>query len=331
MKAVLKTELKFNKTLTLISLICCVFGIGLAFAGELCLPFTASLLAVLYLYDSRSQRRLSLLVSVGIVTVNTAATLFLGGYSSILAIESVVLALIISLCYQKSQSKTEAVLYATLTATVFLVLSFLAIPIISERVFSFDVVKSFYIEVYNTLKQVFVDTFMEFYNSLGDEVAAIAITAADIEETFERAAYMLISVIVIFGFAIAGITFKLFSTLVKRLDSDVKSIIAWRFSMPQLYAYFFMVLVIVNLFVSNDTSVLALAVANLYNIFLYVYAYIGVRLVYEHFASRHNRFFVLTAIAIILLLVSSFAVQLLAMIGVFYSLYRNKIQRIGGH
>ena len=330
MKAVLKSELNFKKTLTLISVLSAVFGIGLSLFGEFCLPLAAAALAVLYLYDIRSQKRLSLLISLAVVALNATITVILGGYSAVLAIEAVLLALVINVCYRKNTSKAEAALYATIIATVFLVLALAAIPIIAERSVSLDVIKDFYTEIYESLKQAFVNMFTEMYKNLGEDYAAMNITTADLEAVFERAAYMLISVVVIVGFAIAGFSLKLFSACVTRLDADTTRIVSWKFAMPALYAYFYMALTIINLFTSSSTGVFALAMTNLYNIFLYVYAYVGIKLIYGHFSAKHNRFVVALIIAAILSLSSSLAVQIFAMIGVFYSLYRSKIQRLNG-
>ncbi len=328
MNSVLKSELNYKKTMMLISVLSMLFGIGLSFFGELCLPFASAALAMLYLYDSRSKKQLSFLVSAGVFAVNIIVSIFSGTYSAILAIEAIILAFVMCICYRKGTGKAGTALYTTAISSVFFILFLIAIPMIAQRTVSFDAVKTFYTDIYNVLKQTFIDAFNELYASLGDEAAMLDITTADIEAVFARAAYMLISFVVIIGFTVAGFSLKCFKAAVKRLDDDTMRISSWDFCMPSLYGYFFMFLVLVNAFMSASLGVFELAMANLYNIFLCVYAYVGLKLVYRHFSAKRSKLFVLILIAVILLLASSLAVQILAMVGVFHSFYRNKINSV---
>ena len=319
-----------KKTLLILAIVSAVSGLGLCIATELCLPIAAATLAVLYLYDSESQGKLSLGISVLVFVANLVAMFFIGGYSLVLAAEAIALACAIKFCYTKSVSKTATVLYTTVIAAIFMVLAFIAIPVIIEGALSADVVKAFYTELYDSLKQVFVSTVKDIYASLYATEGGAVIGADDIELIFERAAYMLISLVVICALIISGITLKIFSAFVTRLDSEPMRVAEWKFEMPVIYGYFFMALSLASFFTSSSMSVFALAMSNLYNIFLFIYAYIGTKMVYDRLSAKRSKVFAFILILVIILIAFSLSVQILALIGVFYSIYRNKIKTLNG-
>ena len=327
----IKSTLNEKKTLTILAVLSVVFGIGMCFVTEICLPLAAAVLAVLYLYDSSSSRSLSTVVSVSVIAINLAATLFVGGYSVVTAFGAVLLACITWLCYSKNASKCAAVLYSTIAASAIIALSFVSIPMLIERSFSFDVVKEFYTALYISLKQSFAVAIDQLYAGVSAVEAGIGISPEQFDIVFERATYMLISILVIVGFAIAGITLKIFSAFVSRLDSDSDRVVNWKFEMPILYAYFFMALSLINLFASSSMSVFAISMSNLYNVFLFVYAYVGMRVAHNHFAAKRGKIGVTLIMLVIILLAFSLSIQVLALVGVFYSIYRNRVQKLGGN
>ena len=330
-KIMLKSSLNNKKTLVLLAVISVISGIGLCFVAEFCLPIVAAILAVLYLYDSSSGRILSVVISIFILLANAITVLFVGGYTVILALESVLLAVVIAACYSKGATKTGTVFYTTVIAAAFVVLAFISIPIIAERTFSFEVVENFYSHLYDTLERSFVITLSDVYANMDMGGAEINIGTEELESVFERATYMLISIVIICALAIVGIAFKIFSALVAKLDSEPTKIAEWKFEMPVLYAYFFMALSLINIFTASSMSVFAISVSNLYNVFLCVYAYVGIKMIYNRFSEKHNKLVVRLIIFAIILLVFSFAVQIFALIGVFYSIYQNKLQKLGGN
>jgi uncharacterized protein len=327
----IKSTLNSRKTLILLSVLSVIFGISMCFVTELCLPFAAATLAVLYLYDLSSSKVLSTVISVSVVAINLAATILLGGYSAVTALGAVLLAGITGICYSKNISKCATVLYSTIAATAIIVLSFVSIPIIIEGTFSLEVIGEFYTALYDSLEQSFLMMVDQIYSSVSASDAVINMTPEDFEAVFERAAYMLISIGIIAGFAISGITLKIFSAFVSRIDSDPQRVTTWRFEMPVLYAYFFMALSLINLFASSSMSIFAISMNNLYNVFLFVYAYIGLRVAHDHFAAKRGKIGVTLIMLVIIFLAFSLSIQILALVGVFYSIYRNRIQKFGGN
>lgn len=330
-KLMLKSSLNNKKTMLILAILSAMLGALLCVASEFCLPILAAVLAVLYFYDSSSSRSLSCGISILVLLVNIASCILSGGYSFVLALEAVLLAAAITVCYSKGATKASTVLYTTVIASVFIVLSFASIPMIAERAISLDAVKDFYDALYATLKQSFVALLSDVYANVDIGGTEISISTEEIELAFDRVAYMLISIVIIFGLAIAGITLKIFSAFVSRLDSEPLKVSEWKFEVPVLYAYFFMALSLINIFTVSSMSVFALSMSNLYNVFLCVYAYVGIKMMYNRFSEKHSKFVVRLVIFAIILLAFSFAVQIFALIGVFYSIYQNKIQKLGSN
>ncbi|MBQ8414510.1 MAG: hypothetical protein IJX58_04605, partial [Clostridia bacterium] len=92
-----------------------------------------------------------------------------------------------------------------------------------------------------------------------------------------------------------------------------------------VYAYFYILLVILSLFATNADSIFAVSVLNLYNIFMVVFAYVGFTVSLDTLKNRMKPVTATLVLIAVLLIFASFAAQILAAFGVLYSIRNEKL------
>ena len=121
-----------------------------------------------------------------------------------------------------------------------------------------------------------------------------------------------------------GISLKLFTFITWKKCDDKDYVIKWRFTTPSLYAYFYIALIFVSMFTMANVSIFTVCVSNLYNIFMIVYAYIGFNFVHAFLSIKRKPIFAFILLLIITVLMLNLALELLAIIGAFGTIRRNK-------
>ena len=319
MKNQLKNVKGYTNTLVALSFITIVFGALTALFGEIAAPLYAASLAALYLYDTRSRRVLSIVVSLFVVGLN----LILGNYVPTAAVFAVFAALVISLMYNRGMSKGECFGYVTVINAVMILVGLFALACLSTKSLSFEAVFDYYGAIYEGI----VGNIIKAINEAAVTASSSGITQSFDEETIrtllDAVVLVLPSVLVIVAFLLSGITAKIFTFIVSRLSAKPLEVLRWRFSTGNVFAYFYLI-VSVLAFVAMGNDGFAIVVANLHNVFMVVYAYIGFN--YVHFLiSRSRSSFFATAILIVAILaLSSFALSLLSFIGVYFTIMKNK-------
>lgn len=321
----LKNSEKHTLTIAMLAVLSAVFAFLSALIGELFVPATAAALAALYLYDTSKNRLTSILISTAVILLSTVVAVLIASYSFILGVEAVLLAAVAAVCYSGGVSKSATVLFTTAVSVVMVVASLLVMPMIAQSSLSFDAVSTFYETLYGLLREEFVASFDVLMQSVSVENLKIELTAEDAVQIFDAALHMLISLVIIAGFVIAGLTVKLFCAFVKRLDADTKRVSEWRFVTPSTYANFYLILSVLNLFMSSVSDILGITVANLYLVFMFVYAYVGIKLIYNHFGEHNSKAVVAFLVLVILVCLPGTSLQIFSLIGVFYTFYRNKV------
>ena len=77
------------------------------------------------------------------------------------------------------------------------------------------------------------------------------------------------------------------------------------------------------MFISSIDSALAIAAFNLYYIFMVIYAYIGFNVLLEILKRRYSTIVSILMLAFALLIFSSLAIQLIAVVGVIFTIRKN--------
>ena len=214
--------------------------------------------------------------------------------------------------------------YGNLVNRIYFIISLILVPIITYKTLSWDTVTSFYTSLYELLKEEFLSAYSILMSSVSTGSAVVEFSPDEIVAILDSSLYMMISLVIVAAFAICGLSLKIFSAFVKRLDDDTAFVKSWSFVTPNVYAVFYIILTILNVFFTSGSDVLGITVANLYVIFMFVYAYVGIKLIYGHFAAHHSKFVVSFLIFVILACLPGTAFQIFSVIGVFNTFYHNK-------
>ena len=135
---------------------------------------------------------------------------------------------------------------------------------------------------------------------------------------------MLLSFLVIISFAICGFSMKIFTSVTAKSSDKPEEIFKWRFTATSVVAYFYVALTVISLFASSTASIFSVTVANLYNIFLAVFAYLGFNFTFYLLSHRRSVAFAWILLVGAILFLGPFTVEILSFVGVFYSVVINK-------
>ena len=318
MKTNLKNSLSTNKTLLILSIVTVLLGAISCVLGEIVTPFIAGVLSAIFLFDTKSKYAFSTAVSVVLVAINIASIVF-GFAVTLFAPCAIILSLIISLSFKKGESKADAAYLMTVISAVLAVVGYMIFAMGEIGSYTFDAAVDYYKNIVNELRPIYVDGFYQIYAASGLEV-----TAETISELFDQQLKLIVSFLLIGGFITGGIAMKVFGAVVSRCAEDDEEIKNWRFSASRLYAYFYVILIILSLFTTSSTDLFSVCVLNLYNIFLVVFAYIGFNVALDMLKKRTRRPVISTVLLIgVMIIFMSFALQILAALGTLHSMKRN--------
>lgn len=319
MKTELKTNLSKNKTLLLLSFICLLCGALSCVVGDIFMPGLIGALAALYLFDDKNSRRFSITVSVILLIINLAALLF-GLTASLFGLCGIIISLIIAFSFVKGQSKSDMAYVITIIYALFTLIGCLLIPMMIEGEFSLDIVSAYYKELHDGLRTAFIEGMSEFYVASGVEVDPETFAAI-----FDLQVRLLVAYMLIGGFAVVGLGTKVFGAIVSKYAEEKKHITEWRFAPTNLYAYFYLILSVATIFVMNAESALSVSVINLYYIFLVIFAYVGFNYSVAMLSMRMKKRTAFILIAVITCVFMSLAPQILAILGVMFTIKSNRL------
>ena len=314
-------KIKILFTLSVITTLLSIFSV---FITDLVLPIPAAMFAVILLLEKGDRKRFSI-ATAALITALNCVSVILFKYYLFSGVEIIMIGFAIAVCFNKNLSKSGTAFVICIIASLFILLNALSFAISYTGVFSFDAVKHFYSELYSSIKLAFTDSFKNLVASLPEGTESGMIDAGQVGNLLDSMLPLLISFIVIFSFVIAGFTLKIFSLIILRLDSERGNILGWRFCVSNVYAYFYLVLSILQIFLGGAGNLFAVSVANLFNIFCVVFAYIGFNFVLALLSMKRSVAFSFILLIIGLLLFSTFMVDILAIVGAFVTITGNKV------
>ena len=328
MKTDIKTLFSRNKALIVLSLISVACGVVSCVLGEMLLPPTVAPLAALYflplivaplaalyLFDTDSKRTFSLIVSAILLGINIAVIL-LGYCATLFAPCAIILSAITAYAFLHGQSKADTSYLMTVIFALFSVGACVLLAMMHTGEWTLEAAKTFYLDLHDSLRQAVIKA-TEQTPDLGVDVELMT-------SIFDLQVSLLISYFLIGAFAVVGLSMKLFRFIVRKVADNEQPIIEWRFETTNIFAYAYLVLAIASMFVYNPDSVFAVSVLNLYMIFVAVFAYVGFNFVVALLSGSMSRGRAIFTVVALALLLSSFAIQLLAILGVMFTIRDNR-------
>ena len=317
----LKSSLTNKKTLLILSLLSILLGLISVAIGDILMPLMVAVLAMIFLVDD--ERRIYFIVTSSVLAILNIAAIVLKIGLTLFAFEGIALAALLAICFMKKSDKAETSLVMTTVCIGFTIVNLVMLPMIELNTFDFGMVADYYLEMVDSLREAFVQTAMEAYGQILAS-GGIEISESIVTELYNHQLTMAISYIVIICFAVVGIAMKLFAKLYTRLCEDNSPVIYWRFRTTSVFAYFYIALMFLSVFTSTSGGVLGITIGNLYNIFLIVYAYIGFNQAVAMLSVKVRPAVAILIIVVVTVVAMSFALQLLAVLGVLYTIRKNR-------
>ena len=323
MQISLSDKFRTIPTLIILALLSLVASVASSFLfGDLLLPLTAATLAVLFVLEGGRRR----IFSIAVPLLAIAADLLIHGTLSYLALEATVLAIIIAMFFLQG-SKAECSFWLALAVSLFVLFAMVLVAYQQTGVLELDAFLDYYIGLYKEVEAWFTELFREVIASSGD--AAEGIDPSIASTLLSTMASIIPSMIMVFGFAVAGVSLKIFCRILRFLsDSEsAERISAWRFALPTPLYVAFWVAAALNLLsgLFGTTGMFSIVVLNVYNLLLYVFAYMGIGVVVNLLTSIFKkRSLAILAVVGAFIAFSSLAIELIAYFGASVVFYRKR-------
>ncbi len=326
----LKSGLSYKKTLLILSLLSVVFGVLTGFFGEILSSASAALLCAVLLFEDGEKRYFSIASTVLLLASNVLLFIFLGIFS-FYGIEAIAIAYIIAFMYKRNYRKSTTCAVLTASVVLFIALTLIIAPMLETGVATLDAVKDYYTDMLDAARADFISGMKNMLDTVSANSAegVYLPMAEDFGLIFDSFVNSLISIIVIIGFFVSGIALKIFSLVMGACSEDSKKNSEWRFNTTSLFAYFYIALFIVSTFISLENDTFSLTVINLYNIFMFVFAYIGLRSVYYMIRAKRSALFAVIVLGAAFMIMSVMSVQLLSAVGATMTVITNKFSQDG--
>ncbi len=292
-----------------------VFGAGVSLLSELAIlfiPFLAGALASIYILDITKRHWVSFLISFAVIF----SDLSLNPKGSVWAAAAVLIAAIITIWFIRNAGKAFFVGLSTVVLSFLIILAVYLVAF-SEVGFNFQLATELLKTEADKLREMLDTTLTAILSTAGDDERVAALLAEGlVPKTVELYMSLLPSLLVISSLAVSALAYVIFLFLIG-LVSKKRARGADIFCTSPIFAIFFIILAIFNMF-ESDGSVFNVAMINLYNVFLVVYAYVGFRFATYLLGQKIKSLAIsIIIISFLCVMFSGFALNLLSIIGVF--------------
>ena len=323
MKKELKNNLDYRKTMLILSALCISSGLLSLIISEVAIVLAASLLAAIFLYEEKGSNSFSLTVSILLVVINIASFLIPDFIPSFWSLASIAIAFVMQRAYSNMTEKAETALIMTVIVSVSVLLSAIATPMMIAKELNFDIVRQFYGNLVETLRQEIVSGWELLLSQIPSESANGLVSTDDILTLFNHQINMTLSYVIIFSFFIVGAAFKIFTFIVAKCSENPSDVFLWRFKTSNIFAYFYLILSFATVFIVDLNSTFGITAYNLYNIFLFVYFYIGFNFAVQFLARKRSPKIAFLLVSILVIIFFTYAIEILAIIGAFQTIRSN--------
>ena len=316
MKFELKNNHSYKKTVLFFFLMTLLFSVLTILFGEIILPFAAAFFAALLTVESG--KRMFSIIAAAIAIV---LSFIPGSFPSTLGVALVIIGFALFIMYRASFTKCDTAVVLTLLFSVTIIFSvfFMVFKITGEYSFghAFTYINELYVEFRDELARQMLISY-----SAMPEMSELGFTEQIIRDAIDSVVNYLISLVLIIGFFLTGVTIKLYSFVLSKLHAEPSEVAAWRFVTPSVFAYFYIALFLVSTFITGS-GVIEIVILNLSNLFLFIYAYVGLKSAYSMLRSKRSAVFSSVVLTLALFIFSGFAINVLSVFGVVYTIRYN--------
>ena len=325
----LKESSRSRRTLIFLALFAVAGGaltVFFAYLGLIFMPLLAAPLAVIFLIESGKRP----IFTVAVPVIVIALDIVLNGYYSFGATIAVIVAIILSLSIGKGVlPKGEAVMAAVIVASLISGFSILMLGCYLVGEIDFSLALEYYRDLIADGVIQWREAAEQYILSASDPELAEVLTPENIDGMYYSYINGIYSLVVILAFVSVGLTCKLFGRLLSGRLADARPVQAWRFTLTPVYAYFYLAIYTIQMFLT-EADAFSIALTNILNVFMIVFAYLGVLFVDAFFRMRSGgRGVNKLLLVIVVLLLSVLAINILSFVGVFATVMLDRAKKEG--
>lgn len=321
MQFLLQNKVQYSSVIFKLSVLTSLSVLGCMMFGYFLLPPAAAFYACLLVYEKRGKRVMSYVIPVIMFTLN----LLLKGFYSLEAVAYIAVGVVIYLTATRKVSKGEAVFWVVLVIALLMLLSCVLLAFELTGAVGVIPIKQFYSNLYRNFRDTFITKVTSLTRITKSGEVTFAYNAYEAESMLSELTILIIPTFAIVCFAGCGFSFKCFSRAVNKLSGQECGISEWSFRTSNLVAYFYLLLAVLNLFVSSAAGIFGFSLMTLSTIFLVVFAYVGIKYTYRFFLSRgRSELFSAIVLVVVFALLSSGAVSIFSYLGAVINIFVNK-------
>ena len=306
----LKPSHKYGTVLAALSALSLVSFLLFGYVGELAVPFASAFLAVIFVFEAPKRRIVSFIVPLLGVGINV----LIHGLYMLFALEIVLFALIISLCYVFSETKNVCAVYLSLSVFVFLILSFYFSGVRAIGSFDLNEVIEHYSHLYTDLKIKLAEMISSIQKQNTDGSTSPIISASDAGLLIDQYSKLATAYAGVISFLIAGIALKLFNfTVLKISKNGIRKTFALFFPSSAI-AYSFVIISLIAMFIGFGTT-FAVIIHTLSEFLMFVFAYVGIKYFLTVSRGSEKRGLILAILIFGFLFMTNVAVKILSYFG----------------
>ena len=250
-------------------------------------------------------------------------------YFTLTSLSSVAVAIIISAFYLKKKDKFTSAVFATIVTSFMIFASAVICIICTTEASSVSGAYEYFLVAYNSFKDGVTSSTLEMMSQSPLYDASFSVEY--VELILDAYLNCIVAIVSILAFLLVGLGYKLFCKLVSAYSQNKNGINSWQFIPHGAFAYFYFALLVLSMFSMDTESVISVSIANLYLIFMAMFAYVGysfsiVMLGVKGIKKPFSHILVLA----LTLMFSSLALQILAALGAFitikYSNFKKHLQ-----
>ena len=319
MKFNLSDKRSYKKTVLLLFISSLAFSALTILFGELVLPLGAAALGMLMLVEEKKRPLSSVAAAVAV-----ALSFIPGSFPSSLGIGLVLCALALFLAGKAFITKCDTAIVLTTIVSCVMIFSvfFFVFKITGD--YSFNAALNHMEHFYLEFRQELAEQMIISYSAI-PEIRELALTEDVVLKLIDEIMNYTISLVLVAAFFISGVTLKLFTLIMSWLHDKPSAIKEWRFVTPSVFAYFYIALFLASSLVMGD-GIVEIAILNLSNLFMFVYAYVGLKSVYAMLRSKKSAVFSSVVLTVALFTFFGFALNVLSVVGVVSTVRYNKSQ-----
>ncbi len=288
-----------------------------AVLGEILMPFASAFFAVLLFVENKNH-----IFSLICVFAAVALTVIMFNPISIWSTVAVIVGFAIYFMYKFKNSKCDTSILLIIIVSLAIALSFVLTAVAFTGEYTFESVIDFYKGLYAEIKVEFVKKTKDIYEKLA-ESSGVVISEDTVIYALDAFVKTIPSVIMTISFFMIGISLKVYTSVLKRFTETTDRIHTWSFSIPSVYGYFYLILYILAIFLT-DSGMISLAVANLTGILSFMFAYMGLKFAYNKICKRAKKVLAIALLILGIMLLGTLAVNLLSIFGVFCTISDSK-------